>query len=132
MFGFSPVGHVLQMLSLLTFQILQVFCTYKDNLIRDWCVTLCLQSTNVLHTPIRFIHPFGQKQGFPLIISNIQTIIKVGILTIWLYLMCASASLASWTNLEFHSYANLEVSYIFCKVPMSHSGTELIFIYILY
>ena len=34
-----------------------------------------------------------------------------------LYLMCASEGLTYWMALEFHQYVNLEVSYIFLKVP---------------
>ena len=93
MFVFSPVGHALRILRWLAFFLLQVFLTCKDNLIRIFCVTLWPLSTNVSHTPIRCMCPFGQKRGFPPLIPNIQTIIQVGLLTILLYPMCAPSGL---------------------------------------
>ena len=113
MFGFSTVGHALQMLRWLMSWILQTFRTCKNNLSRVWYVTLCPQSTNVLHTPICCMHQFDQKSGFLLLIPTSQAIIQVGLLTLWLYLMCVSVGLTSWMTSEFHSYVSLEVSYIF-------------------
>ena len=119
MFGFSPVGKSLTFLRWLKFQILQAFCTYKDNLIRVLCMTVWPLSKNYLHTPIRCMCTFVQKQGFPPLFTTFQTIIKDGLLMIWLYLMHDSTWLTSWATSEFHSYVNLEVSYKFRKVPTS-------------
>ena len=46
-----------------------------------------------------------------------QTIIHAGLFIMWLYLMCVPAWLTSWMTSEFNSYANLEVSSMFRKVP---------------
>ena len=48
--------------------------------------------------------------------------------------MCASVRLMPWLTLEFHSYANLEVSYTFSNFPtsiLSLVGVKL-FLYYLY
>ena len=82
MFGFSPVGHKLQILHWLTIRLFQPFLTCKGTLIRVLFMTAWPLSTNDLHTPIRCMYPFGQKQGFPPLISTSQTVIEVGLLTI--------------------------------------------------
>ena len=57
-------------------------------------------------------------------------LIRVYCLTCWahptnvyhayLYLIGTSAGLKSWITSEFHSYVNMEVLYMFCKIPTSH------------
>ena len=75
---------------------------------------------NASHTPIHCMHLFVPNSTLlhPLVMIN-KNIIHVGLFIIWLYLMCASEGLTYWMTLEFNSYDNLEVSYIFCKVPTS-------------
>ena len=119
MFGFSPVGYFLLMLIFITFRLLQVFCTCKDNFIPVLCMSVWSLSTNVSHITILCMCPFGQKQCFPPLVPISQTIIQVGLLIIQLDLMCASVGLTSWMSSEFHSSVNLEASYKFCKVPTS-------------
>ena len=61
------------------------------------------------------MYMFGPKRGLTPLVLNIQTIIQVGLLEIWLYLVRALTWLTSWMTLELHSYINLEVSYKILK-----------------
>ena len=61
------------------------------------------------------MYMFGPKRGLTPLVLNIQTIIQVGLLEIWLYLVRALTRLTSWMTLELHSYINLEVSYKILK-----------------
>ena len=90
----------------------------------------------ILHTPMRCMHLFVTNGTFPhSFIPTSKKFIHVGLFTIWLYLMCASAGLTSWMDLEFHSYAHLEVYYIYFKssnYPLTasqRSNFSMLFVY---
>ena len=51
-----------------------------------------------------------------LFIPTIKNIIYVGLVMIWLYLMCGWARLTSCVALELHYYASVELYYTFCRV----------------
>ena len=95
-----------------------MFCTCKDSSIRFWYVTSWPLSMNVLHTHILFMSLFGQEKGICAYIrSSISKPLFKLVYLLLLYLMRASAWLTYWMYPEFHSCVNLEVSYIFHKVP---------------
>ena len=93
------LGRDIWVLRWLTFWLSQAFLTCKEffYLIRVWYVTTWLMSKNVSHTPIYFMHTFSQKQDIDASVCSYSLkIIHVSLLTILLYLMCASEGLASW------------------------------------
>ena len=62
-----------------------------------------------------------------------KNITYVCLLIILLYLIRAPEWLTSWKTLEFHSYVNLEVCYIFRKVPTNlWSLVHVQFFYVIY
>ena len=104
------------------FWLLQAFLTCRENFIwtvfdvwpddgyiQNFCICLYILCICSLRNR-KLLHPF---------VPTSQNIIQVGLFTILLYLMCASASLTSWMTSEFHSYVSLQVLYVFCDVPTS-------------
>ena len=110
------------MLRLLTFRLLQEFFTRKDIFISFVCLmcdqlafiyecftynqyVVCIRSVQKRYI---LLHPF---------VPNSWNIIHVDLFTIIIPNACVSGRLTSWMTLEIHSYTNLEVSFMFCKVP---------------
>ena len=88
--------------------------------IRFWCVTGWPSSMNFhIHLYIVCIYLTRNRTLMHPFVTSIQTIIYVGLFTIWLYLMLVTAGLMSWINSGFQFSVNLEESYIFCKFPTS-------------
>ena len=83
-------------------------------------MTGCPLSTNVLHTPIYCMHPFGKKRYISASIHSyyLKHYSCLFIHNVGSPNMCI-IGLMSWMTSEFHSYVNLEVSYMFCKVCTS-------------
>ena len=102
------------------FKILQLFITCKGGFIQSvsdvllagrylFIFYICLSVICIcLVWNGKFMHP-----SIPASQNNIHVVL----FTIWLYLMHAWAGLMSWINSVFHYYDNLEVLYMFRKVP---------------
>ena len=122
MLGFPPVRRALLMLRWLMFWLLQFFLTCKDIFIWSvfdmWPAGSNLQMFHI-HLCVVCISSVRKDTLLHLFIPTIQNIDYIDLLTIWLYLRLASEGMMSWMNSGFHSYVNLEVSYMFHKVPTS-------------
>ena len=80
----------------------------------------CPLYTNISNTPRRCMHPYVTSGTLlhPFFLTR-KINIYDGLFSILLYLLCAPVTLTSWMDLKLHSYAHLEVWYIFCRVPTS-------------
>ena len=116
---YTLLGKYQKMLCWLIFWLLSVFRTYRDNfiLVCVWYVTRWPLSTNILHTSIRCMQPFGQKQDIDasVCLSLLKQYLCWFLHDVWLYLIHVSAGITHWMTLEFYSNVNLEVSFMFHK-----------------